>query len=533
MSRTADASPDEPSGRPSEKDIDLTKVASWDGDRLVLHESALNAVRRDSLSPSTANAMTGCPSRWVAERLMPHRVDPFSAAELGTSTHSIFEDFFDRPKFQRTRATALRLLEAHKKALWPSTDQFTVAKAAEWHGRVYQLMDGLWQIEDPMHVDVAAIETALPDGTTVCDIPFIGYIDRVDEIVDKDGNAAVRIVDYKTGKMPDRNKLRYGDNNGDQMRLYNEAYTNAFGVRPTQATLYYTQFGKKRDAALSKPYMTKTLTAFRKAWADLKSYEESASFPTKASPLCGWCPLVNTCPVAKAAGYTDRTAGQTAPKEGDFHIPVMRPIAPEIPIHFDDDFGSASVDDSFTGEIVDETAQEPAPATHLNSETNPDTPEAPMSNPTFSHNKAWVTESDELLNASSYAATAMFGTTTLAYELLRKAEMPLKGNIDALSKTLMHIVSTVQHELGRHADNADYDAHSLGSGLNARLRGALRTYIELDPVPFGASEPEFDKWVGRAIAHTRSMALAANRLYREPQEDRPWAALTVRQTPAA
>lgn len=705
--QTSPASSTPTRGVSDEDKLDLTKVASWDGDRLVLHESAMKKVIREKLSPSTSKAIGGgCGARWAAERLMPEPFDPFTAANLGSSVHEIFEDFFAEEYWNRSRATALAMLERAKAEMWPGNDQMTLAKRAEWHGKVYHLMDGLWKIEEPMLVKVAALEQGFADHVLVAGVPFVGYVDRTDYTETKDGEKGRAVVDYKglaldtpiptptgwttmgalevgdqvlgthgdpvtvtiksqihnrrcyeltfsdgstvvcdnvhlwafsvdgadvevidadavaaaylsgcalalpvtrldeglprtlvaiapvdsvptqciqvdaedslylcgptmvvthnTGKMPDRNKIqRFGDVHGDQMRLYNEAYYQETGERPVRATLYYTQFGKKKDAALSAPYMKKTLDAFEASWVKLKGYEEAQAFPTQVGPLCGWCPLVNTCPSAAAAGKTDRT-GKAKPA-GAFRIPVMRPLRTEIAVS--DPYQAAAAHEPYdpydqtdpaapdvvTAARVAEAAPEigaengadrvhenAAPA-HINKgDTSPaeNAPARPAdessedfarTTPTsmgeqmskiFSDDKPWFDESEGLFNANSYAAGAMFGATTLAYEQMSKNSVPLsRDGLAALARTFQYMVYVVQDELGGSSKFSD--------GLNTRLRGALYGYIEQNPIPFGADAETWSQWVSKGIKAVRSMALVAHGLFTEAPVDQPWLTLAV------
>lgn len=539
--QTADPPSAVPRGGGSAGKLDLREVASWDGDRLVFHSSAVDLLRREALSPSTSKAMSGCTARWAAERLLPRHPDPFSAAALGDSVHQILEDLFAMPYFRRSKDEAMRLLEVHKMRMWPGGDPITQAKRSEWHGRVHFLMNGLWAIEEPRQVKVKAVEQGFKPTTTVRGIPFVGYIDRTDFITLDDGTEAISLRDYKTGKIADRDKIkRYGDDHGDQMRLYAEAYFNETGIRPAKASLLYTQFGKKRDAALSKPYMSKTLASFERSWADLKRYEETATFPTKVGALCGWCPLVNTCPVAKEAGKVDRT--DSALPEGNFHIPVMRPLRTEVFLDFDDDFGSAAQPGTAAEDapdLVTEVAEEilaaeagwvheQDPSAHMNSSTNPDTEAAwaalgaPMSNPNpiFSEDKSWFPESGGLVNANSYAAMGVFGTVSLAYEELVKAEVPLsKDALDGLTQTFAQIVRGVQYELSGSTKWED--------GLNTRLRGLLRTFIDTHPLPFGGDAAAWDAWVALGRKHVRTLALGAHRTYDAAPVENPWHALAT------
>ncbi len=800
MNTPTDAATPAPTCGSSAEKPDLRLVASWDGDRLMFNDEAIRVVARSALSPSTAKAMSGCPSRWAADRLLPRHEDPLAAAPLGDAVHKIFEDLFALPYFKRSFDEAMRLLEAHKLRLWPAGDPATLAKRANWHGLVHQRMAGLWDIEDPRHVQVKAIEVGFTANSAVRGIPFVGYIDRLDHVTLPDGSEGVAIVDYKglaldtpiptptgwstmgelqvgdkvlgsdgtptevvlksqvhhrpcyeivfsdgarvvcdnvhlwqiedrgagpvpvtsvvdadtlfemlcrrhddgeygtitvsnpsaldlpdadlpldprvtgvrlgsagtsvddvvpdvcgddeirnlylrgsrtqriallqglmdarghwdaefggagfvstdealmalvvelvaslgvsmvrpcgrrhlvafyptgviplevpgvstatepalvpvhrtitsmrlaqpvptqciqvdaldslylcgptmvpthnTGKMPPRDKMKfYGDDHGDQMRLYDEALFNDTGVRPVKARLYYTAVGKSRDAAISRPYMSKTLDGFEVAWADLKRFESEASFPTKTGPLCGWCPLVNTCPAAKAAGLTDRT-GNAAP-EGSFRIPVARPLRVEVPTYVEEDFGSAA-----------DTVHEPDGSAHNKvSSTPPVAVEAAvgamMSEHVFSEDKAWEPESRGLLNGNSFAATAVFGMVSLAYEEIVKADVALsKDALDGLSQTFAVMLRPTQHELS--------GSSSWMNGLNMRLRGLLRSFIETHPLPFGQDAAAWDAWVALGTKHIRTLALAAHRLYEaDAPTTPPWAVLAAPSRPQA
>lgn len=570
--------------RGESKKFVLSEVFAWDGDRLaVTSQDALDTLARKRLSPSTSKAMSGCVARWAAERLMPWDSDPFSAAEIGTAGHTVLEDLFSLPAFARTRNQALIILEAHKERAWPGRDAQTNAKRADWHTAVHNAINGLWAIENPTQVVVAALESDFGENATVCDIPFSGFVDRLDWVRDENGVRRQKVVDYKTGKVPS-NIGRFGDDHGDQMRLYTEALRVKNGVMPLAASLYYTQHGKSRDVPLSKAAMNKTLAAFRRSWTDLNTYTEQASMPTQSGPLCGWCPLVNACPVAKADGYVDRTGG--APSAADLDLPVRkalppRPVAAEVEEprsgygraaaaatgapNPDDDFGSASVgapvpDDGFNDDFAAEPIpagytppdfgsastevaavgaeesrattppgeQFESPAAHVNSEaaapvatgTEGNTMTATATAAHLSEDKSWFEKSGGVLNANSYAAMAVFGTTSLAYEEINKAGVPLsKVTLDATSKTLLHVVATVHGEFSSNP--------SLMDGLSTRLRGVLRTVIDANPLPWGGDRAAWDAWVALATKHTRSLALGAIRLYDEGPGDNPWADLAV------
>src|SRR5690606_21597514 len=117
----------------------------------------------------------------------------------------------------------------------------------------------------------------------------------------------------------------------DQIRLYIVALSNLLDI-PTlhmSGAIYYTKekFSKARTVAATRAKITDTVQRFTTAWTDLNSYVEQETFPCVASPLCGWCPLVAVCPVAKAEGKVARMEG--LPTAEQFDLPVLRKLDTE------------------------------------------------------------------------------------------------------------------------------------------------------------------------------------------------------------
>lgn len=84
---------------------------AWDRDRLVVTDPAvLKKLARQRLSASTAKAMDGCPARYIGEKLIVGDENPFDAAPLGTSAHTVMEKVMQLPSGQRTKAMAATFL---------------------------------------------------------------------------------------------------------------------------------------------------------------------------------------------------------------------------------------------------------------------------------------------------------------------------------------------------------------------------------------------------------------------------------------
>ncbi|MFS0885008.1 PD-(D/E)XK nuclease family protein [Aeromicrobium sp. 179-A 4D2 NHS] len=291
---------------PEKTEVNLPDVVAWDNDHLVILDHAITEqVERKALSPSTSKSMASCRARWLADRLLPDNDDRFAPAPLGTSGHLILERFYDLPPAERTSDRLMLLLLENADEEYPVIDEdgnpialdpATVAEKQRWIGAVYDKIQRIFEMEAPQSVSVRQTEMPI-DEVEIAGVPFNGHIDRVDDVFDENGNyIGVKVIDYKTGNPP--KSLKFGDDHGDQMRLYKLAYEAKYGVTVVEATLYYTAVGKVRNVPISKAALNKTLKAFVASWKAHNDSIAQEAFITKPTPLCGWCPLVNSCPSA-------------------------------------------------------------------------------------------------------------------------------------------------------------------------------------------------------------------------------------------
>jgi len=452
----------------------------------VLSPQAIKKVRRKTLSPSTAQAMKGCAARWAIEHLLPRSADPFGAPELGTAAHRVFEILFSLPPEQRTHEQGLEIVHSlHLDGLNEPTGVVAPTNPDDlsvWQSEITERISHLWKMEDPRKVEVIGLEVPLTD-VDVGGIPFGGFADRV---ILRDGH--VVIGDYKAGlSKPKKPSDRYGDNHGDQLRLYSVALDGKCLYDPVEeAEILYTAHQLVRPVDLSKAAIAQTVADFQVSYEALVKQTTSRQFTTKTSALCGWCPAVTVCQAAIAKGLVPRI---------EFPVP-----GEALGIGID---GPMSVGKNKTPPSKDV----------------PDTPAPKKEVPTMSKDVVPYEETlrDGSLNPGSYAATAVFGTVELAVKQLHRADMPIKGSsVTALARTFAHIVGTVYREI----DGCD---PSFQHGLHKNLRGALYTSIETLPIPFGGGPDEWESWVLQTTTRVRSIAKAAFALWEcEDLGEAPW-----------
>ncbi|MEH0110586.1 PD-(D/E)XK nuclease family protein [Tersicoccus sp. MR15.9] len=542
------------------------KVA-WDGNRLQVTDESLidSTLRRAALSPSTSKAMQSCGARWVAEKLLHQDAGPFDASSIGTSAHAVLETLYGLPAAQRTLATAEALTRRGAAKLWaeqPEWDDATRAQnridKALWISEVIAALQGIFTIEDPTRIVVYDREMRI-DGIEIDGVPVNGFIDRI-RYTKIDGVVGIKAEDFKTGKAKtsEYELRRYGDDHGDQVRLYQAALeTMDLGLPVFPGSLLYTREGIERRVDGSPEKVAATVKVFKNSWYRHNKYMSTGVFPTKVSGLCGWCPLVNACPAAAEAGKTlSPKKLDGAPSAVALGIPTLRPqpaAEPEDAVWFPpeeepEDEAPAPVteqadstgpetdpDDDPTdpdgggaptgaGESAEETAdasEEVADAAHMGEDTTTEqgTGKDPDM-PRIIEDKPWEQyTADGVLNPNSYTATGRFGTAELAVEQLFEHGQPLNPtNVTALNFTLRRVLETVQASwTGSTVEN---------DGAATRVRGALRTVLKTIPLPFGQDMDAWDLWVEAATRRCKSIVSVATTERFEGIGD-PWEALAT------
>lgn len=115
---------------------------------------------------------------------------------------------------------------------------------------------------------------------------------------------------------------------------------------------------------------------------------------------------------------------------------------------------------------------------------------------------------DGHLSLNSYAATAVYGLSTLAAELLAKAEGQKVGPTQV--KLLTGVLANVVLDAQAQVTNGSRDWQE---GSNTRLRGVLRTAIEVIPLPFGKGEADWTTWAQRTVRFMVAVSATAIDLY--------------------
>jgi len=507
-------------------------------------------------------------AKFAGESVLPRSDDPFGPAELGTSAHDVLEHLYQLPPAERTLAAADKLILRLSKETWSidklaqlttATNSVNAEIKKRWQEEVTLRVYGDFELEDPTQVDVfqpewemRGLPVPVPDGRL---LPMVGFIDRTDFA--PDGSLLIR--DYKAGKYKAPNP-RFNDDYGDQQRLYTvsantvlidpelrkEHFTEeqidrlvaAGKLKVSDVRLLYITARKERIIDISLPALNSSMSGFARSWDRMQEAGKTGEFQALPGPLCGWCPLVNSCPVAKVTTDKARASAATQYTKVDLGIPSVKPFGhTDTVVDYTSTRITASPVEAVTSAptgagntappVRNVTEKSAAPVADMTTtkEDNMVTPLVPAG-VIYAEDAAFkpsVNYPDGARpNLNSYGFIGASSLTTLAFELINENKIPFsKENLEALAVTLGKIVWKAEHDLTNGAFSWDH-------GLHSRLRGYLRDAIKVKAVPFNQPAAEWEKWVASIIGAVEFLAESAYRLYNTDfaSVTAPYAALT-------
>lgn len=445
--------------------------AMWMGKSLVIDDrekvegnkdKGIRAIRRRNLSASTSKSVAGCAARFAIESMLPRAVNPLGAAELGTVSHEVLEHFYELTPAKRTLNAVRRGVDPAVRnglAAFVGTPQYDdlfvdVKKTiAPW-------VEGIFNIEKPSEVNVFQTEMEFKGILLSNGVPFIGYLDRtrVDGDPSDLENCTLHIDDYKFGKKVKTPSPMFGDDYGDQMRIYDDAIEQTFGKPAGSATLIWPRQGKLVEADLSKAAKRATLAAFSRSWDLMNSTADAAVFPAVPSNLCGWCPAANSCPVANVKSANAKANARL------MHGGPEGPVALGIPTVRE--FNTPPRMNDVTGTVL---------ALNKTTDQENTVTQTDASGKLAFPNNKWA----------AMATAALTDSAATHLDIYGQKLMP--ATITSLAHVLGGIVEQVHREVFMGGFDWSFDSASrVVFSLNASLRSR--------PAPFGQDEAAWAKW---------------------------------------
>lgn len=463
---------------------------------MVLDAEATRKVRRTAYSASTSKTFaSNCTALFAFNKIAgPPSPNLEAATDLGTAAHAVLEELYKLPPAKRTERRAVNILIALS-STWQKTrypELSNAATLAMFQSAVIERYRGIFQIEDPRKTEVVRTEWPL-HGVRLRGVPFTGFVDLATRVHLR-GKTGLQIIDHKSSaKMPDKRKIElYGDEHGDQVRLYAAAMRTIQDEPVIQGRLNYTKLGSSRIVGIGPSLMKETLDGFAASWERHNEQVEAQRFPVKVSPLCGWCPLVAVCPAAQAEGKEDRVGGALSRSD------ALRLIEVD-----DSQVTATAPSRQSTPPPTDTSSGEDVPEHDTSTEEGEDMSDTAR----MSEDKPWEEYgNDSTLNGNSYASTALFGTSTWAAELMHEHDIAMhKTTLHSIAHLLADIITEIQESLtGRRA---------WMDGTNTRVRGVLRAVVCTVPPPFGEDAEQWQTWRTAVVKRSKAICGTAMRLH--------------------
>ena len=242
-----------------------------------------------SLSPSKLTAFKDCPRafRFASIDHLPEISSPHLV--LGTLVHLALQYLYEEPVGKRHARRALALA-------WNDTQQdpdflglglLGVDEDAMFLDASNLLANAL-KLEDPDSVDVRSTEQKLK--AVVDGVRLRGIIDRMDFLPD----GAYAVIDYKTGRVPDRSKERQ---KMEGVYFYALLCEQVFGYPPKFVRLDYLADPVSVTCEVNPQMIRAIRQRAGAAWAAIAAAAEADDFRPNPSPLCSWCSYRALCPL--------------------------------------------------------------------------------------------------------------------------------------------------------------------------------------------------------------------------------------------
>ena len=249
-----------------------------------------------TLSPSRASDFMTCPLLYRFRVIDRIPEPPTPATARGTLVHAVLERLFDRPAAERTPATAAELVEPEWARLREGDTGLAelfakdaLEEQSRFIGDAHAALTGYFRLEDPRRLEPAErewyVEAELPSG-----LRLRGYIDRMDASPAGD----LRIVDYKTGKVP---LEAYEASALFQMKFYALVLWKLRGVIPRVLQLMYLSGdGEVLRYSPDEADLRATERKLDALWAAISRARETGDWRPGPSGLCDYCRHTALCP---------------------------------------------------------------------------------------------------------------------------------------------------------------------------------------------------------------------------------------------
>eukprot|EP00752_Nemacystus_decipiens_P001611 g1571.t1 len=291
-----------------------------------------------SMSPSSISAFKQCPQLFYFRYILRLKTPPTLETLKGIAVHEVLSLFFTLEKNARDlghlhelfRRVMTRLIAEDIED--PSRGYRKLFESQEdeqrWVVECLDLLANFVTVErqtqaasgegDPEHVELRMMHTFLEAGAGADTEPHgasagatggeeagvmsvAGVVDRLDRCAD----GTLRVVDYKTGKVPDlkypeATNKRIMDDKFFQLQIYALLVERVLGEVPGEMRLVYLKGAKSVTRKVDPRVLPSVEGELLSIWEDIALSLQRGSFAPRTSKLCGWCSFQDRCPAFQA-----------------------------------------------------------------------------------------------------------------------------------------------------------------------------------------------------------------------------------------
>ncbi len=247
-------------------------------------------------SPSKLLAFLDCPRRYrlqYLDRPAPQRRHQRAHTSLGNAVHQALRDWWDLP--ERTPGAGAALVDRS----WIDVGFRDAEQSAQWRSRMREAVTTYLTGLDPGQQPVGIERTV---SFVSGELRLTGRVDRLD---DRDGELVV--VDYKTSRVASTDD---DARTSLPLALYAAAVWKMFRRATLRVELHHVPSGTVAVHEHTPESLARKVEQARSIARDARRADrdfaehgaESALFPPRPGPLCGWCDLRAHCPQGQAVG---------------------------------------------------------------------------------------------------------------------------------------------------------------------------------------------------------------------------------------
>lgn len=254
-------------------------------------EMAFDDPLPNTLSPSRLSDFRTCPRRYQYASVERRPQPATYATAKGRLVHFVLEHLMQLSPIERDIVRAREFIAPAVDSVLTERVRAEIdlddERLARLLAEITGILESYFDMEDPRSVAHEGVELRL--GADVEGAPLFGILDRLDR--GEDGELV--IVDYKTGKLPNR---RYDSETFANAELYAALCRASLGEQPATIRLLYVAHGESIERRVTDVVVNARATAAANAWSRIRRYYDDGDFPaTPSTHACRFCAFKDLC----------------------------------------------------------------------------------------------------------------------------------------------------------------------------------------------------------------------------------------------